>query len=474
MSTDSSSGALSEAGRAALRALPAIEKLLAHPNLVSWIDRAGRDRVVDAARSVLDHWRVQVLAGRASAVPEASPLAQEVAARVGELLDGGLRPVINATGTLLHTNLGRARMPTVVAEAAQWAAASFVDLEIDLDTGKRGNRYKGLQRLLRALTGAEDSLAVNNNAAAVLVAINTLAKKREVIVSRGELVEIGGAFRVPDIVRAAGARLVEVGTTNRTRPQDYERAITPRTGLLLKTHTSNFRIVGFQRSPTTAELVDVGRRHGIPVFEDLGSGSLLDLTRFGLTKEPTVTEVLASGVDLVSFSTDKLLGGPQGGVLVGRTAILKSIRANQMLRALRIDKVTMAMLEATLRLYLHPETVIREIPFYWAIGRSAGEVKAEAEALASQVPAGPLSVAVVSTESRIGGGACPTDRLPTFALALKHESLTASHLAARLRTGRPSVLGRIHDDAVLLDVRTIYPDDRPGVVQAIAALSERK
>jgi L-seryl-tRNA(Ser) seleniumtransferase len=464
--------AVSGAGRALLRTLPSVERLVSLDEVARLAARIDREIVVESAREVLAAERDAILAGRAVPPAPAAALAARVVQRVLALREGGLRPVINATGTLLHTNLGRARVPAEAAEFARTVAASTVDLEIDLDTGKRGNRYKGLSRLLAALSGGEDCLAVNNNAAAVLLAINTLAAGRAVVVSRGELVEIGGSFRIPDIVRAAGARLVEVGTTNRTRPADYEAAIGPETGLLLKTHTSNYRVVGFTRSVSTAELVALGRRHRVPVYEDLGSGSLRDLSRYGLTREPTVTEVLASGVDLVSFSTDKLLGGPQGGVLAGRARVVRQLKSNPMLRALRIDKVTMAMLEKTLQIYLVPQDVEARIPFYRAIARSPDQVRAEAEAFVAALELRRLRARVVRSWSRIGGGACPTDRLETAAVALEMPGEPAQRLAAILRTGQPPVLGRIHAEQVFLDFRTIFPEDHDPLALALRAVDQ--
>jgi L-seryl-tRNA(Ser) seleniumtransferase len=456
--------------RALLRALPAVEKVLSHPELLALSGSIQRDILKELVRDRVDQLRENVQSGRLLTVPTIADIIREVQAAARDLLGGGLRPVINATGTLLHTNLGRAKISAQVAQFAQEIATSYADLEIDLESGKRGNRYKALRPLLGHLTKGEDSLAVNNNAAAVLLAVGTLAKDREVIVSRGELVEIGGAFRVPEIVRAAGATLVEVGTTNRTRAVDYERAITSRTGLLLKTHTSNYRIVGFTKSTTTEDLVRIGKEHSVPVFEDLGSGSFVDLARYGLTPEPTVAEVVGAGVDLVSFSTDKLLGGPQGGILVGKAPIIRKLKANHLLRALRIDKVTMALLARTLALYLAPGGVDGTIPFYWAISRKPGQIQQEVEEFLTRFKPQRLHVRVEEGESRVGGGACPTDRLPTRLLVLSSPGSNAEALARRLRLGSPAVLGRLHGGKLHLDFRTIFPEDRDGLLAALQAL----
>ena len=455
---------------ALLRQLPKVDRVLALEPLASLAGRVSHALVLESVREELERERRAILAGKATQALGAAELAERAARRVRDLREGGLQQVVNATGTLLHTNLGRAKVPAEVAEVARMVAASYVDLELDLESGKRGNRYKGVARLVKALTGAEDALAVNNNAAAVLIAINTLAAGKEVIVSRGELVEIGGAFRVPEIVRAAGARMVEVGTTNRTKASDYEKAIGPETGLLLKTHTSNYRIVGFTKSASTAELVAIGKKRGIPVYEDLGSGSLVDLARYGLTREPTVQECLATGIDLLSFSTDKLLGGPQGGILAGRAPVLKSLKANHMLRALRIDKVSMAMLEKTLQIYLDPGTIEARIPFYWAVARTAAQVAGEIEAFRAGLDLRHLALATGPSHTRIGGGACPTDRLDTHVLMLSSPRAAAEKLAQKLRTGSPPVLGRLHEDRLHLDFRTVFPEDRAPLARALGAL----
>lgn len=449
---------------ALLRQLPKVDRVL------ELLPSLPHQLVVESVRAELERERKAILAGKSDRAADASELAARAEKRVRSLREGGLQQVVNATGTLLHTNLGRAKVPAEVAEVARAVAASYVDLELDLDSGKRGNRYKGVARLVKTLTGAEDALAVNNNAAAVLLAINTLASGKEVVVSRGELVEIGGAFRVPEIVRAAGARLVEVGTTNRTKASDYEKAIGPETGLLMKTHTSNYRIVGFTKAPTTAELMAVGKKRGIPVYEDLGSGSLVDLGKYGLTREPTVQECLQTGIDLLSFSTDKLLGGPQGGILAGRSGVIRACKANNLLRALRIDKVSMAMLEKTMQIYLDPDTIESRIPFYWAVSRTAAQVAAEIEAFRAQLSLANLELATGPSHTRIGGGACPTDRVDTHVLMVSSPRASAEKLASRLRTGSPPVLGRLHDERIHLDFRTVFPEDRAPLAHALRAL----
>jgi L-seryl-tRNA(Ser) seleniumtransferase len=455
---------------ALLRALPAVERLLEAPVVAALAGSHSRHLVVSAAREVVSELRQALIAGLSDSVPGLDELAGRVSERVARLVASRLTRVINATGTLLHTNLGRALLAEATAQAAAVAARSTVDLEIDLETGKRSSRYRHIGPLLTALTGAQDALAVNNNAAAVMLVVNTLAKGREVVVSRGELVEIGGSFRVPDIVRAAGARLVEVGTTNKTKPSDYERAIGERTALLLKTHTSNYRIVGFTRSVSTRELAEIGARRGVPVFEDLGSGCLVDLAPYGLTPEPTAAQVVAAGVDLVSFSTDKLLGGPQGGVVAGGSKLVARLRANPMTRAIRIDKVTMAMLESTLRLYLDPAAVVREIPLYRSLARSQDELAATAKRLVERLALRNLEARVMESRSRVGGGACPADAVPTAVVSLSSARTGAQSIARLLRQEEPPVLGRIEKEQVLLDMRTIDPGEEEPLARAIESV----
>lgn len=461
-------------GNELLRHLPAVERVLEHGSVDRLARDTSRDLVVTSVRRTLDRMRAEIRGGTRAEPPSLESIAAAVEDDVTRLRTGGKVFVINATGTLLHTNLGRARIPAEVAEYGARVARSCVDLEIDLEKGKRGNRFRHLQELLAMLTTGEDGILVNNNAAAVLLVIHTLAQGKEVVVSRGELIEIGGSFRLPDIIRAAGGRLVEVGTTNRTHRKDYEAAIGPETGLLMKTHTSNYRVMGFTRGVSSADLVEIGRKNRVPVFEDLGSGCLVDLRRFGVDPEPTVGEVVRSGVDLVSFSTDKLLGGPQGGIVVGGSAMIQKLRKNHMLRALRVGKVEQAMVERTLSLYLEPDRVIEVIPFYQALGRSLEYLESQAEKLRSlvqgQLDEVPLEVTVERSTSCIGGGACPTLEIPGFCLQLRHATLPAMELAARLRRQRPAILGRVQEDTVRLDMRSVMPEDLDHLVGGLTRL----
>ena len=371
--------------------------------------------------------------------------------------------VVNATGTVLHTNLGRALLPQAALEAVCRAAASPVNLEYDLARGERGRRESVVEELLVHLTGAEAATVVNNNAAAVLLALNTLASGKEVIVSRGELIEIGGAFRIPEIMARSGALLKEVGTTNRTHPADYEQAITERTGLLLKVHTSNYKIVGFVADVALPDLVAIGRTHRLPVMEDLGSGALVDLSAYGLPKEPVVAERIAAGADIVTFSGDKVLGGPQSGLVVGTAACVNQISRNPLHRALRCGKLTIAALEATLRLYRESADLARDIPTLHAFTRPLAEMEAMAKPLIPALAAALGSAFRVSLEdstSQVGSGALPTEEIPSKAIVIEHDNMGANRIAERFRGARPPILGRVKDDRFLLDLRTILdPDD---------------
>ena len=439
---------------------------------------APRPRVVEAVRAVLAERRRAVLAaaspGELDALAlEAPALLPRVRAALAAAGAWRLDRVVNATGVVLHTNLGRAPLGPAALARLALVAARYSNLELDVPTKGRGSRYVHVDELLCRLSGAEASVVVNNNAAAVLLALESLARGREVVVSRGELIEIGGAFRIPDILGRSGARLVEVGTTNRTRLEDYANAVTPETALLLKVHPSNYRVVGFTESVATAELAELGRARGVPVLEDLGSGCFVDLRPWGLPREPTVPETVAAGADVVTFSGDKLLGGPQAGIVVGRRALVERLRKNPLNRALRIDKLTLAALEATLRAYEEPATAVREIPTLRMLSESATVVRRRAGRVLHRVPVAArtaLGLAIVAGRSEVGGGALPLAELPTAALALGTAAHPAGALEARLRTGRPPVIGRIAADRLLLDCRTVMDDEVSLLAAALTAL----
>jgi L-seryl-tRNA(Ser) seleniumtransferase len=459
------------AARALLRALPSVDALIASVAGDRALQGISRPRLTATVREVLDAERRHVLqTGAAAAGAEA--LAGRVVARLAETGAFSLGPVVNATGVVLHTNLGRALLSPLAQSRLREVASAYSNLEMDLPRKERGSRYAHVEPLLRRLTGAEAALVVNNCASAVLLALESLARGKEVIVSRGELIEIGGEFRIPDIMRRSGAVLREVGTTNRTHLKDYAGAIGPETGLILKVHTSNYRVVGFTAAVSSRELAELGRARGIPVMEDLGSGCFVDLTRHGFPYEPTVPEVVAAGVDLVSFSGDKLLGGPQAGIVVGRAALMERLVHNPLNRALRIDKFTIAALEATLGAY-EAGTALETIPTLRmlteplaSIRRRARRVLLRAGAEASRR----LGAQIVESRSQVGGGALPTVELPTAAIALGTSDRPAVRLDETLRGGRPPVLGRLLDDRLLLDCRTVLPSDVPALAARLATL----
>jgi len=462
--------------KALLRALPGVDTLVTRVEGHAALAGVTRRRLTEAARDVLAAERRRVLEGApAAAAPAAAPvdaLAERVVARLSQGGAFSLARVVNATGVVLHTNLGRALLSPLARERLQAVAGAYSNLEMDVNRKERSSRYAHVDALLQRLTGAQSSLVVNNCASAVLLALESLARGKEVIVSRGELIEIGGEFRIPDIMRRSGATLREVGTTNRTHLKDYAQAIGPETGLLLKVHTSNYRVVGFTAAVSSRELADLGRARGVPVMEDLGSGCLIDLRRFGFPYEPTVPEVVASGVDLVCFSGDKLLGGPQAGIVVGTAGLVGRLAQNPLNRALRIDKFTVAALEATLYAY-EAGNALETIPTLRMLTEAQAAIRRRARGLLRRLPPethARLGLTLVEATSQVGGGALPTVELPTAAVALGTPERPAQALDERLRMGQPPVLGRVLDDRLLLDFRTILPSDIPALAAALAAL----
>ncbi|WP_164021108.1 L-seryl-tRNA(Sec) selenium transferase [Pyxidicoccus trucidator] len=444
---------------ALLRGLPSIEQLLRRPSLEPLLAGAPRARAVAALRLAVDRVRARLLRGEARPFDDA-----DVRDALGTLATPNLRPVLNATGVVLHTNLGRAPLaPEAVARVAA-VARGYSNLEYDLDEGERGSRYAPVIDLLRSLTGAEDALVVNNCAGAALLVLAALASGRECVVSRGELVEIGGGFRVPDVMRQSGAKLVEVGTTNRTRLSDYASAVGPDTGLLVKVHRSNFALVGFTEEVDVAELAKLGRERGVTVFQDLGSGALVPLEGEGLTQEPTVPQAVAAGADVIAFSGDKLLGGPQAGIVVGRSALLARIKAHPLTRALRVDKMTVAALEATLELYRDGQA--SAVPTFRLLAQRPEELRARALRLQALLAERGVVARVEGVVGQVGGGAMPLARLPSFACILtlgRPETFLDC-----LRSGDVPVIGRITDGEGVLDVRCLAEEELSVVADAVA------
>ncbi len=454
------------------RKLPQVSKVLDAPALAAARAAHPPDAVTAAVRAELDTVRARLAAGdSADGVPSADELAALAAARLERDAAPRIRPVINATGVVLHTNLGRSPLHEEAARAAYEAARGYLNLELDLDTGKRSSRQLNVRAGLCALTGAESATAVNNCAAATVITLRTLAKGKEVVVSRGQLIEIGGSFRIPDIMAVSGATLREVGTTNITRLSDYEKAIGPGTGLLMRVHTSNYRVRGFTKSVGLDELVALGRKHNLPVVDDAGSGAAVDFARFGLPGEPVIAESIRAGADLVLFSGDKLLGGPQAGIIAGRAGLVQQIEKDPLMRAFRLDKMTLAALEATLRLYRDPERARRELPTLWMLTTPEAELRERCERLAARLRSLPglAGVDMRKDTAYVGGGSLPDQALPTWVIALTADKLGDAEFAARLRRGNPAVVGRVQGGEVLLDLRTVFDRQEDDLVNAVGA-----
>jgi L-seryl-tRNA(Ser) seleniumtransferase len=459
------------------RKLPSVDEAMGISAISSLAASYGRDPAVNAVRAVLARLREEITSGLLDENALAlalSGLADATENQLRQALSYSLRSVINATGVILHTNLGRAPLGEAAIEHIRETAAGYSNLEFDLGAGERGKRDVHVDRLFRKLLSDEvksekpadvSTIVVNNNAAAVLLALNTLAEGGEVIVSRGELVEIGGSFRIPDVMAKSGAILREVGTTNRTRTADYEQAITERTRLLLRVHRSNFEITGFTEQASTAELVALARQRGIPLMEDLGSGALLDLRSIGIGGEPGVLDSLRSGVDIVTYSGDKLLGGPQAGLISGGSELIARMRSNSLFRALRVDKLIYAALEATLLAYVRRDH--DAIPTLRMMRLTKEAIGERAEALAARVAAPKLKVEIVESESILGGGSAPSSSLPTRVLALTCEGLSADELAARLRASDAPIIARVDEGRVLLDLRTVFPEQDTALAAAL-------
>jgi L-seryl-tRNA(Ser) seleniumtransferase len=452
-----------------LRKIPSVDEILSKPEISDLLGTRPRTVVVEAVRRGLRMLREEILRKEDLSDMEDAFFSFErlhpfFLREIDLQMKPRLRRVINATGVVIHTNLGRSPLHPSALSHIMEVARTYSNLEYDLDFGERGSRYSHVEKILCQLSGAEAATVVNNNAGAVLLALSTIAEGREVIVSRGELVEIGGAFRIPDVMRRSGALLREVGTTNRTYLDDYQKAIGPQTALLLKVHTSNFRVMGFAADVSCQDLVDLGRSQGIPVMDDLGSGCFVDLSRYGLGREPTAQEVIQSGVDLVTFSGDKLLGGPQAGILLGKRGLLDLIKVNPLARALRIDKLTLAALESTLLLYLDEERAVEEIPTLRMLTLNRKGLRAKGRRLLRRLgkkAREQMECSLREDISQVGGGALPLQELPTVVLGIKPVGLSASEVEKNLRMGEVPVISRISKEELILDMRTVFDEEIP-------------
>ena len=457
--------------------IPSVDRLLMSPKIEEVSVSYPRSLILKAIHQVLDDLRMNIHKRKIVEVSELSleSVSNQVVERIKQISRPSFRPVINAAGIIVHTNLGRSILAERVLKKFRPLAGGYSNLEYDLDQGKRGSRYTHVEDILRELTSAEAAMVVNNNAAAVLISLETLAKGREVVVSRGQLVEIGGSFRIPAVMQKSGAKMVEVGTTNKTHLWDYEEVIGPETALFLKVHTSNYQVVGFTEEVPLIELVKLSKKYGIPVMEDLGSGCLVDFSIYGFLKEPPVQEALAQGVDLVTFSGDKLLGGPQAGIILGRKDIIEAIKKNPLNRALRIDKLTLLALEETLRIYRDERTALRDIPTLRMMFQPYKSLVKKAERLlklVGKLKTRNFSLELVDGNSRPGGGALPLLELPSRLLCLIPGKLSSQFMEAWLRYYDPPVIGRVEKEAVLLDVRTIQDRELKVVGQAIRDLAQ--
>lgn len=444
-----------------LRQLPSIHEVLRDPTVEPLIGKSGHEAVAESARIVIQRRREQLRSGSADESPS---LVEMITKELTQREAPKLRPVINATGVLLHTNLGRAPLAASAVEAVAAAAGGYLNLELDLETGQRSKRQDAVRDWLCRLLNCESATVVNNCAAATVIVLRALALGKEVIVSRGQLVEIGGSFRIPEIMAVSGAMLREVGTTNITRISDYENAIGPNTGLLMRIHQSNYRVHGFTETPTIAELVDLGRRHNLPVVDDIGSGALIDYSQFGLPGEPLAAESLKAGADLVLFSGDKLLGGSQAGIIAGKKVLIDKIERDPLMRTYRLDKLALAALEATLRLFLRPDIAMQEVPVLRQLNISVEELRKRAKRIAKKVP----GATVRDDVTFVGGGSLPDQSYPTVVVAIK-PSDSDDAMTKRLRTGQPAVLARVQNGEVLLDLRSVMKEQIEDLIEAVNA-----
>ena len=454
-----------------LRNIPAVEQLLTSSGGKSLVETHGRDLVTRVVRETLADLRASLLKEKTGALLDADAILARVRARIDVKRASKLCRVVNATGVILHTGLGRAVLPPSALDAIAREQRGYSLLEVSRDSGDRNHREVHIVDLLREISGAEAATVVNNNAAATMITLAALAKGREVIVSRGQLVEIGGSFRIPDVMEQSGCRLVEVGTTNKTRIEDYERRLGPETAVLMKVHTSNFRILGFTESATLEEMVALGKKHNVPVMDDMGSGAFVDLAPFGITGEPVVQDSVKAGADVITFSGDKLLGGPQAGLIVGKKAAVAAIRRHPLFRAFRVDKLTLTALEATLKLYLDRGSLMQHHPTLRMISMTPDDCEERAKSLAALLkPIPKLSVEVRTDVSEIGGGSVPAQTLPTSVVAIRHASIPLDEIDTKLRANTPCIFARVQRERVNFDVRTLLDGDAEAIAAALKAI----
>ena len=462
-----------------LRMLPGVDHVLELCGTRSFFRDIPKTVLVNAIRKILESLRIGIIGSEPGITEESlsdAHVTQGVMAAVTKATTPNLKPVVNATGVVVHTNLGRSLLPETVVENIAVLAGRYSNLEYDLEAGKRGSRHAIVEDLLCEISGCQAAMAVNNNAGAVLLCLETFSRSKEVIVSRGELVEIGGSFRIPDVMAKSGGILKEVGTTNRTHLRDYENAIGDNTALLLKVHRSNYSVIGFTAEVSLPELVELGAEHGVPVMEDLGSGTFIDFSKYGLVKEPTVQESVTAGTDIVTFSGDKLLGGPQAGIIVGKKSIVDQIKQNPLARALRLDKMTLAALESTLRLYRDEEKAVGMIPTLRMLTMNIGDIETRAANLANDlenIGNSRLEITIIARSSRAGGGALPLLELPSRCLAIRVRGMSANTLEKSMRKNDPPIIGRIEDDAYTMDPRTLRDEDLPIILDAFDKIMGR-
>ena len=455
------------------RNLPSVNQLLENARLKELVDNVNHRVVVDGVRTFFDDLRVQV---SAAAEDVSIPTPQELADRIADWLETeeqpALRPVINATGVILHTGLGRAPLAPAAANAVSAIAAGYASVEVDLRDGQRGQRIRAVERLLCELTGAEAAAVVNNNAAATMLVLSAIAKNKEVIVSRGQLIEIGGSYRLPDVMECSGAKLKEVGTTNKTHPSDYSNAINEETGALLRVHPSNFEVVGFTKSVSTRELADIATPHNLPVIDDIGSGALIDFSKYGLTDEPVASDSIRDGADIALFSGDKLIGGPQCGIIVGKKKYIQKILSDPLMRAMRVGKMTLAALSATLQLYRNADEAEQSVPILQMLSTPIENLKLRAEKAAAQLGSSSKlkDITIVEDHSMLGGGSLPTQRIPTWCVSFAAAEGSISSLATAMREANPPIFGRVNKDRMLLDMRTVRPSEDIALVDSMLAI----